>query len=90
MQQNHNVNATDWQKICLLFSTTCQGDYAPKPNEFAGNQSRDNPPVQACALKSRGRFDDEGSQGKTQAILKSFSSWKEGRVKKLNSNYSAI
>ena len=29
-------------------------------NEFAGNRPRDNPPVQACALKTRGRFDDDG------------------------------
>ena len=46
-------------------------------NEFAGNRSCDIPPVQACTLKSRGWFDDKG---KTQAILKPVSSWKEGRV----------
>ena len=38
----------------------------PQINEFARNRSRDILPVQACALKSRGRFNDEG---KTQAIL---------------------
>ena len=38
----------------------------PLAHEFARNQSRDIPPLQACALKSRQRFDDKG---KTQAIL---------------------
>ena len=46
-------------------------------NEFAGNQSRDNLLVKACALKTRGRFDDEG---KTKARTIPVFSWKEGRV----------
>ena len=29
--QNQNVNGTDWQKSCLLFSPTCEGYFASRP-----------------------------------------------------------
>ena len=29
--QNQNVNGTDWQKGCLLFSPTCEGYFASRP-----------------------------------------------------------
>ena len=29
--QNQNINGTDWQKSCLLFSPTCEGYFASRP-----------------------------------------------------------
>ena len=64
-------------KKAAFFSRQHVKGILPLAHEFARNQSRDIPPLQACTLKSRGRFNDEG---KNQAILQPFSSWKEGRV----------
>ena len=63
--------------VCVCTDRTVKLYNFSQANEFAGNRSRDNPPVQACALKTRGRFDDGG---KTKPRTIPVSSWKEGRL----------